>query len=151
MIQLIRTHSEHIDFINLVKKLDAYLKFTDGDEHEFYNQYNNIDVLKHVVVAYQNNIPVGCGAFKKFDENSTEIKRMFTDSENRSHGIASKLLKELEVWTKELGFKSCVLETGTRQVEAVRFYKKNNYNIIPNFGQYKQMENSLCFKKEIEL
>ncbi len=40
------------DFINLVKELDAYLKITDGDDHDFYNQYNNIDVLKHVVVVY---------------------------------------------------------------------------------------------------
>ena len=149
MTRLIRTHSEHIDFINLVKKLDAYLKITDGDEHDFYNQYNNIDVLKHVVIAYHDNKPVGCGAFKKFDKNSVEIKRMFTNSENRGLGIASKILKTLEIWAEEMGYQSCVLETGIRQIEAVQFYKKNNYNTIPNFGQYKQMANSLCFKKEL--
>ena len=147
MIKIVRTNSNDTGFIYLVKQLDAYLSVIDGDEHDFYNQYNNINVLKHTVVAYLNNKPVGCGAFKKFHENSVEIKRMFTLPETRSKGTASKILNELEDWAKESGFNACILETGKRQVEAVKFYKKNNYNIIPNFGQYKNIDNSLCFKK----
>ncbi len=149
MIELIRANSEHIDFVDLVKQLDDYLKIIDGNDHDFYHQFNNIDVLKNTIIAYSNNKPVGCGAFKKFDENSVEIKRMYTIPEERSSGIASKILIELEVWAKELNFNSCILETGKRQVEAVNFYKKNNYKIIPNFGQYKNIQNSLCFKKEL--
>lgn len=149
MLEIVRTHSENKGFINLVKKLDDYLTIVDGDEHDFYHQYNNIDVLKHVVIAYSNNKPVGCGAFKAFDKNSVEIKRMFTNPENRGEGIASKILKALEIWSHELGYKSCVLETGIRQVEAVQFYKKNKYVIIPNFEPYKNVENSLCLKKEL--
>ncbi len=150
MITLVRTNSEHLDFINLVKDLDAYLKVTDGDEHEFYDQYNHIDVLKHTVVAYVNDMPAGCGAFKVFEENNcVEIKRMFTLAKFREQGVASTILKELEVWAKELNYNSCVLETGIRQTEAVEFYKKNNYVLIPNYGQYKNVTNSLCFKKII--
>lgn len=149
MIKIVRTNSKNIDFVYLVKQLDEYLTIIDGDEHAFYNQYNNIDILKHTVIAYLYNKPVGCGAFKKFDENCVEIKRMFTSPETRSMGIASKILSELEFWANELGYNSTILETGKRQVEAVNFYKKNNYQIIPNFGQYKNMDNSLCFKKEL--
>ena len=149
MLKLIRTNSNNKDFVNLVKKLDDYLTIVDGDEHDFYNQYNNIDVLKHVVIAYSNNIAVGCGAFKVFDNASVEIKRMYTNPENRGEGIASKILKELETWSSELGYKWCILETGKRQVEAVEFYKKNNYATIANFGPYKNVENSLCFKKDL--
>ena len=149
MIKIVRTNSNNTDFVYLVKQLDSYLKIVDGDEHDFYNQYNNIDVLKHTVVAYLNNKPVGCGAFKKFDENSVEIKRMFTLPETRSIGVASDILKELEIWSKENGYTSCVLETGKKQIEAVNFYKKNNYKIIPNFGQYANVDNSLCFKKQL--
>ncbi|WP_341215588.1 GNAT family N-acetyltransferase [uncultured Wocania sp.] len=149
MLKLIRTNSENKDFINLVKKLDDYLTIVDGDEHDFYNQYNNIDVLKHVVIAYSNNSAVGCGAFKAFNTNTVEIKRMYTNTENRGEGIASKILKELEIWSNELGYNYCVLETGIRQVEAVQFYKKNDYTIIPNFEPYKNVENSLCFKKDL--
>lgn len=146
-MKLIRTNSENLDFINLVKKLDAYLKITDGDEHAFYNQFNGIDVLNHVVVCYINNIAVGCGAIKKFDHSAMEVKRMYVTPDQRNKGIAAKVLQELELWAKELGCSKCVLETGKRQVEAVNFYHKCNYIVIPNYGQYKEMENSVCFEK----
>lgn len=144
-----RTNSENKDFINLVKQLDAYLKITDGDEHDFYNQFNNIDVLKEVVVIYDNLVPVGCGAIKKFTKSSAEVKRMFVVSEKRGQGFAQNILIALEIWAKELGYKKCVLETGKRQVEAVKFYKKCGYKIIPNYGQYAAMENSICFEKKL--
>lgn len=149
MIKLVRTNSENIDFINLVKDLDAFLKITDGDEHEFYNQYNHIDVIKYTVVAYINNQPVGCGALKSFDTDSIEIKRMFTKTEARRNGLATKILQELEVWAKELNYRFCILETGIRQIEAIGLYKKNNYQLMPNYGQYQNVENSLCFKKHL--
>ena len=149
MIKLVRTNSENTDFIFLVKQLDAYLKITDGDEHNFYNQFNSIEALKHVVIAYLNDKPLGCGAFKKFNDNAAEIKRMFTTPETRGKGIATKILNALEHWASELNYESCVLETGIRQTEAVQFYKKNLYEITPNYGQYKNVENSLCFEKRI--
>ena len=145
MIQ--RTNSENIDFINLVKELDDYLKTTDGDEHDFYNQFNNIDVLKNVIVFYNDEIPVGCGAIKKLDDEAMEVKRMFLSPEYRGKEIAQKILLELEKWAKELGYKKCILETGKRQIEAVKFYHKCNYKVIPNYGQYTEMENSICFEK----
>ena len=148
-LQIKRTNSENSGFINLVKELDAYLKITDRDEHDFYNQFNHIDVLKNIVVIYFNEIAVGCGAIKKFDESTVEVKRMFVRLDKRGSGVAQKMLQELETWAKELGYQECILETGIRQVAAVRFYKKCTYKIIPNYGQYKNMENSICFKKRL--
>lgn len=148
-MNIIRTNSKNKDFIRLVKQLDAYLKITDGDEHEFYNQFNNIDIIKSVVLVYADQKPVGCGAIKKFDKDAAEIKRMFVLSEKRGVGIAQKILNELEIWAKELDYKKCVLETGIRQIEAVNFYKKCTYKIISNYGQYKNMENSICFEKQL--
>jgi GNAT superfamily N-acetyltransferase len=148
-IQIKRTNFDNVDFINLVKELDAYLKITDRDEHDFYNQFNHIDVLKNIVVIYFNEIAVGCGAIKKFDNNTVEVKRMFVCEEKRGSGVAQEMLQELETWAKELGYQECILETGIRQLEAVRFYKKCNYKVIPNYGQYKKMENSICFKKRL--
>jgi len=147
--EIIRTNSENIDFINLIVELDAYLKITDEDEHDFYNQYNNIDVIKYVVVVYINNVAVGCGAIKKLNDTSMEIKRMYVSTTQRGIGIAQKLIAELEIWTKELGFKKCVLETGKRQKAAVKFYEKCNYKVIENYGQYIGMENSICFEKNV--
>ena len=150
MIKLVRTNSKNEDFINLVQSLNDYLKIVDGEEHSFYSQYNNIDVLNHVVIAYSNETPIGCGAFKAYNNDDVEIKRMYTNPDFRSKGFASEILKELEKWSKELSFKACVLETGKRQKEAVSFYKKMNYSIIPNYGQYKNIANSLCFKKVLK-
>ena len=76
-----------------------------------------------------------------------EVKRMYTLPEFRGQGYAAKILLELENWAKELGYKSCVLETGKRQPEAIQLYKKNGYRIIPNYGQYKGIKNSICFEK----
>ena len=149
MIKLVRTNSKNADFIHLVKQLDASLKITDGDEHDFYNQFNSIDTLKHIVVAYLENQPIGCGAFKEFNQNSVEIKRMFTLPQSRGKGIATLILKELENWATELDYSSCILETGIRQTEAVILYKKNLYKIRSNYGQYVGIKNSLCFEKKI--
>lgn len=149
MIQLKRTDSSNHDFINLVKKLDAYLKIVDGDDHNFYNQYNGLENLKNVVVMYAEDTPVSCGAFKTFDETSVEIKRMFTLEDFRGNGFAENVLLELEAWAQELGFTHCILETGARQVEAINFYNKNGYQLVENYGQYEGIENSRCFKKSL--
>jgi len=147
MIELVRTNSKDRGFRLLIKQLDAELKITDGEEHDFYNQFNSIDKIKHVVVAYLENQPVACGAFKEFNTNSVEMKRMFTIPEARGKGLATQVLKELERWSTQLGYSTCVLETGIRQTGAVALYKKNLYHITPNYGQYIGITNSLCFEK----
>lgn len=149
MLTYIKTTSDNIDFQYLVALLDEYLSIMDGDEHSFYAQYNKIDTLKNVVVCYNNNSPVGCGAFKAIDDETVEIKRMFVRPEFRGKNIAFQLLKELENWAHELNYKACVLETGKKQVEAVALYKKAAYEITENYGQYKNIENSICMKKLI--
>ena len=150
MIILIRTNSDNKDFIELVKYLDAELAERDGDEYSFYAQFNKLDKIKHVVVAYENDKPIGCGALKEYNSNTVEIKRMYTLTESRGTGIATKVLTELEIWAKELLYKKCVLETGKRQPEAIALYQKKGYKHIPNYGQYTVVENSICFEKEIE-
>lgn len=149
MILIIRTDSDNKDFIELVKLLDADLAKRDGDDHPFYAQFNKIDKIKHVVVAFENDIPVGFGAFKEFEQNKVEIKRMYTLPEHRGKGIATLILSELEKWAAELSYEKCILETGKKQPEAVELYKKNGYKQIPNYGQYAGIKNSLCFEKKL--
>ncbi|WP_438964541.1 GNAT family N-acetyltransferase, partial [Winogradskyella sp.] len=83
-------------------------------------QFNSIEFLDNVVLVYKNNAAIGCGAFKKFDANNVEIKRMYTSVDHRDQGIATKILVEIEKWAFELGFISCILETGKRQKEAIK-------------------------------
>ena len=148
-IKIVTTDANNQDFINLILQLDAYLKITDGTEHAFYNQFNKTDTLKRIVLLYADEVPVGCGAIKEFDAFSVEVKRMFVRSEKRGLGFAKKIMQELENYAGELGYKKCILETGKRQVDAVNFYLKNAYQVIPNYGQYAGKKNSICFEKYI--
>ncbi len=150
MIRTVRTNSENSDFVELVARLDNLLADLDGRDHDFYNRYNKIDTIKHVVVAYSGGIPVACGTIKEFDPETMEVKRMFTADSHRGKGLATQVLTELEKWAVELGYAKCILETGKRLPEAVRLYQKNGYLPIPNYGQYVAMENSVCFEKKLK-
>lgn len=148
---VLRTNSQNPDFINLVKELDAFLAITDGDEHGFYDQFNKIDNINHVLVFYQNYEAIACGALKQFETKTWEVKRMFTVENARGKGIASKVLAELENWAKEIGAERIILETGKRQTEAIALYHKNQYQVIENYGQYIGVENSVCFEKRFKI
>ncbi|WAC14203.1 GNAT family N-acetyltransferase [Dyadobacter pollutisoli] len=150
MINIIRTDSDNNDFITLVKSLDAYLAITDGEDHAFYSQYNKLDKIRHVVILYEDGTPIGCGAIKAYGPDAMEVKRMYVAPEGRNRGIASQILTELEKWAAELGYTRCILETGKRQTEAVALYKKNNYQVTANYGQYEGVENSVCFEKVLK-
>jgi putative acetyltransferase len=150
MTKTVRTDSHNEDFIELMKLIDADLAIRDGEDHSFYAQFNKIDLIKYAVVAYENNIPWGCGAIKAFDAGTMEIKRMYVKPESRGKGIASKILSELEAWVVELAYKKCILETGVKQPEAIRLYIKNGYHRIPNYGQYSDIIGCLCFEKELQ-
>ena len=104
-MELIRTNSDNPDFKKLSALFDDYLVDIDGDEREFFAFHNNVQ-LDNVLVVYENSEAVGCGAFKEFDENTAEIKRMFVHPNHRNKGIAKLVLNELELWTNDLGFTS---------------------------------------------
>ena len=149
MVKLTRTDSKNTDFIALVMRLDAELAERDGSEHAFYAQYNHIEGINQVVVAYEEDRPVGCGAIKPYTSGIMEVKRMFTLPTQRGKGIAARILGELEAWAKELGCGRCILETGKRQPEAIALYTRCGYRIVENYGQYQGVENSVCFEKDL--
>jgi putative acetyltransferase len=144
-----RTNSDNLDFQELVVLLDADLKIRDGDDHPFYDQFNKIQNIRNVIVCYNDGKPIGCGAFKEYDSKTVEIKRMFVLPECRGKGIGLVILKELEFWAMELNYFACILETGKKQPEAISLYQKAGYAIIENYGQYENVENSVCMKKAI--
>lgn len=149
MVKLIRTNPENLDFIKLVELLDSDLATRDGKDHSFYNQFNSSSKLDYTIVLYQDEVPIGCGAIKTFDSTTMEVKRMYIPPSYRGKGYATKILEGLEFWAAELGNSKCILETGKRQPEAIALYKKNGYKIIPNYGQYHGIHNSVCFEKTV--
>ena len=149
MISIVRTTSDNKDFGDLVIQLDAYLRILDGDDHEFYAQFNKTNLLKNALICYENEVAVGIGAYKEYDAETAEIKRMYTLPEYRGKGIAKTILTELELWAKEEGYKLALLETGYLQKDAIGLYQKLGYQITENFGQYIGVENSVCMKKSL--
>ena len=124
-----------LDFQALVTKIDAELAIRDGDEHTFYHQFNGIESLDHVIVRNKQQV---------------EIKRMFVLTAVRKKGCASAVLTALETWAADEGFSEAILETGKAQIEALSFYPKQGYTVIPNFAPYVGVENSVCFLKNFK-
>jgi putative acetyltransferase len=144
-----RTTSDDPNFRRLVSELDEYLAEVDGEEHGYYAQFNGIDKIPHVVVAYDGETAVGCGAFKPYSDSTAEIKRMFVMPAHRGKRIGALVLSELESWSRELGYTHTILETGHRQIAAIHLYQNCGYEVIPNYDQYAGIENSICMKKNI--
>lgn len=144
-----RTTAADAHLHHLVRLLDAELRSSNGDIQDVLDQYNVINEGFRVVIAYIGNTPVACGCFKDFEPGVVEIKRMFVLPEHRRAGVAGMILDALECWAKELGCKSTVLETGTRLTGAVNLYKKTGYKVRPQYGQYIDMEHSVCMEKQL--
>lgn len=149
MIEFLKTDSLNESFQKLAALLDADLAIRDGDEHAFYAAYNNSISISNVMVCFVNKVPVACGAFRPFSEETTEIKRMFVLPEYRGNGYAKMILEQLESWAHESKFKYAILETGKKQPEAINLYEKAGYKKISNYGPYQNVTNSVCFKKQL--
>ena len=145
-MKLLKTNSNNSDFQKLTRLFDDYLVEIDGDEKDFFAQYNQI-YIDNVIVCYEDEIAVGCGAFKEYEPTIAEIKRMFVLPEKRGKGIASTVLNALEIWAKENGFQNAILETSNQLTNAISLYQKSGYEVIPNYGQYIDVESSVCMKK----
>jgi putative acetyltransferase len=148
--EFLRTTNTHPDFRKMVIALDEDLYLRNGETQKLYEQYNQIDRIKHAVVIYMEGNPVGCGCFKQFDQETVEMKRMFVLPDMRGKQLAAGLLQELEKWAIEEGYTNAVLETGLRQVEAIRLYTIAGYSLTENYGQYIGMEDSICYWKDLK-
>lgn len=148
--EYIRTTSSHQDFQLLIEALDDDLYLRNGEAQLKYRPYNKVDMIRHVILVYLNGKAVGCGAFKRYDDASVEIKRMFVYPEMRGKKLAAGILIELEKWAIEEGYRNAVLETGHKQTEAIRLYTKAGYVLTENYGQYIGMEESICYRKTLK-
>ncbi len=101
------------------------------------------------LVAYVDGKPVGCGAVRINEPGVGEIKRMFVIPEFRGRGVAGAVLSALQDHARDLGAHKLVLETGSRQPEAVALYRRAGFIEIPRFGEYVDSPLSLCMGKEL--
>lgn len=146
-LKILKTDSTNIDFINLIKLLDDDLNERYGELQKQYNEYNKVDTIKDVIIIYRDDEPVACGAFKEYAPNTIELKRIFVIKESRRQGLSKTIISELEQLGRSRGYKYSVLETGTKQHEAINLYKNSGYEVIQNYEPYAGNINSICMKK----
>ena len=144
-----KTTSENPDFINLISALDKSLWERYPELKADYWGNNILELNPNVVIIYLDNTAVACGCFKKYDNDSIEIKRMFVSPEVRGMGLAQTILRELERWAKDLGYSFSILETLYKQSEAIALYQKIGYDIVDNYEPYVGLKNSICMRKPI--
>ena len=144
-----RTNSDQPDFRNLIRLLDQDLWARYDQRQAEYDKHNEIAFIDTVVLAYSNSESVGCACFKRLDGQSAELKRMYVLPQYRGKGIAFQILKEIEGWVTESGLKTLLLETGNRQPEAISLYQKAGYSVIPNYGPYANLTQSVCMQKSL--
>jgi putative acetyltransferase len=149
MISVVREARDSHSLGELVRLLDVYLDDVYGVVQAEYRPFNSLSSIDGAVVAYAHGLAVGCGCYKRFDDDTAEIKRMFVRSECRGSGAAALVLEEVEKWAVEAGYTRAVLETGIKQPAAIRFYAKSGYAPIENYGQYIGMDHSVCMAKQL--
>lgn len=99
------------------------------------------------LVAWIEDVGVGCGGFRRIDDEVAEIKRMFVAHDDRRTGIGRAVLADLEARARELGYARLILETGTMQPEAMRLYETHGYEQIEPYGAYRDSPMSRCYTK----
>lgn len=147
----IHTDGCSADFAALCHELDNYLNHIVGGEEnrEQYIPYNSLDDIQDAFIAYDGNQAIGCAAIKRYNEESAEVKRVFIREEYRGHGISKKLMELLEQTAREQGYSCLLLESGEILAEAMALYRKTGFTVIPNYGPYVDMSESVCMRKEL--
>lgn len=148
-IKVVKTTSENPDFIFLIGTFDAYLWDRYPELKKDYWGNNIIEFNANVLIVYLDEKPVACGCFKKYNEKSVELKRMFVLPEARGLGLAQLVIKELEEEAKNQGFEVLILETLYKQIEAINLYQKTGFKIVENYEPYVGLLNSVCMSKSI--
>jgi len=150
-MEFIYTDGRNDDFVMLCHKLDEYLNEIVGGEKQRkeYVQYNALEDIHDVILIYDDKRPIACAGFKLYDGDIAEVKRVFLTTEYRGKGISKLLMSALEDKAKRQGYSSLILETGRALTSAMGLYQKIGYRIVDNYGQYKDMRESICMRKDI--
>jgi len=148
--RVVTTDTKNEDFLELTALLDTDLEERYGDIQKSYSAYNKVDYIKDAVIIYSGHFPVACGAFKEYDSSTVELKRIFVRKEYRQRGLAKLIVSTLEELASNRNYKSCILETGVKQTEAISLYRKLGYEVMDNYYPYIGNENSICMKKELK-
>jgi GNAT superfamily N-acetyltransferase len=147
----ILTDGGSADFAALCNLLDESLEAAVGTtvQRSKYAPMNTLEKIRDAVVAYDGALPVACGGFRYYDDGVAEVKRVFVRPDYRGRGISRQLMELLENHAREQGYRVLILETNGLLVPAMKLYESLGYKVIPNYGPYKDMPESVCMRKAL--
>jgi GNAT superfamily N-acetyltransferase len=102
-----------------------------------------------LLIVRENGESVAGGAFKRYDERTAEVKRMWTHSAHRRRGLARLVLAELEAEAKRRGYLRLFLTTGPKQPEAAALYLATGYRGLDASGIDTEGFGLLAFEKDL--
>jgi len=140
------------DARRLIGALDAHLSSRYSPDQRFGPNLKAEHLaagLGTFLIARLDGAAVGCGAIRRLDEETAEVKRMYVEPAMRGQGVAKKILGRLEAGAASLGARRMVLETGVHQAEAIGLYRRAGYREIDCWGEYATSATSVCFEKRI--
>lgn len=145
------TDGSNPDFIALCHQLDDFLNQLVGGEQNRaqYLPYNTLEDIHHVVLLWDGERSIGCAAFKEYDRERAEVKRVFLCREYRGKGLGRQLLETLEALARQKGYAYLILESGEPLTAAMKLYRSMGYEMIPNYGPYVGMPESVCMEKKL--
>jgi GNAT superfamily N-acetyltransferase len=152
-LQIRRSGLASPDAARLIAALNAELTATFPEPGATHFSLSDAQVERGdgaFVLAWLDGVAVGCGAVRRRDESTAELKRMYVEPSHRGRGIGRALVEALEGEARLLGIRKIVLETGTRLAPALRLYEGMGYERIPLFGEYHSSpDTSVCFGKTL--
>lgn len=101
------------------------------------------------VVAYVDGCPVACGAFRPLEDSTAELRRLYVHRDHRRKGLARAVLEHLKQAAVRLAYRRLVLETGYKQIAAMRLYESLGFLQIRPFGEYANDPTSVCYERII--
>jgi putative acetyltransferase len=132
----------------LIAELDAYLGKLYPPERNYLLDVESLCAPEITfLVARCNGAAVGCGALRRLDEASAEIKRMYVRPHYRGHGVGRAVLAALEEQARSSGMHALLLETGVDQPEALALYESRGYRRRERYGEYRDESSSVFMEK----
>ncbi|MCS5735643.1 GNAT family N-acetyltransferase [Herbiconiux daphne] len=119
------------------------------DDHEPGEKPTAESVPVFLVARDASGTAIGCGGLRLLADGGAEIKRMYVVPASRGTGVSTAVLHAIEREALTLGVERLVLETGTEQPDAIRFYEREGYELIPNFGAYVDSPISVCYARRL--
>ena len=139
-MNIIPTNVSDAAVLALFSEHDDFMQEFLGDDKACYTRYSPDENIERGWVAYEENVPIGCVAYRPRSDGAGEVKRLFVKKEYRGRGISKALLSEVKSHAKAVGCKKLFLDTRITLEPAVSLYRSFGFEITFQQGLYIQME-----------